>query len=70
MAGEQTAAAVGGKKRRAPAAPKPFYLVFSINSQGNGIDIHAYSRKTDAVVEAMQEHPGCMVEKLDTPTGR
>lgn len=55
------------KPRRAPAAPKPFYLVYNVN--GDEIEKLEFSRKTDDIVKAVQENSGAKVMKLEAPKG-
>ena len=56
------------KKRRAAAAPRPFYLVYSIVD--DKLVEHAFSRKTDEVLDALDANEGSKTLKLMAPPGR
>ena len=57
------------KKPRKPQEPKPFYLVYSLNDDGD-IEVHAFSRKTDEILTALDSNAGAKTKKLEAPKGR
>lgn len=65
MAEEQTKT----KKPRKPQEPKPFYLVYSLDDSGD-IEVHAFSRKTDEILTALDSNAGAKTKKLEAPKGR
>lgn len=57
------------KAKRRPAAARPFYLVYTVNASGEIVQ-HAFSRKTDDILDAVSSVEGAKIEKLTPPAGR
>lgn len=66
MAEEQTKT----RKPRKPQEPKPFYLVYSMSDSGDDITVHCFSRKTDEILNALDNNAGAKTKKLEVPKGR